>query len=190
MVNRIAFDKKDQDQIKAINLSRFSSAIIEDEQRAYFLEREGIEHYRLLAWLSIRHDHTHISDIGTYKGLSALALSYNGGSYITSYDVQNSLALYKGSWPHNVEFVLYNRLFSVNILKSTLIFLDITHNGTDEQQIIDFLIKNNWTGLLIMDDIHHFPDLNKVWNKIELPKQDITYLGHWSGTGIVYFDGK
>jgi len=168
-----------------VNLTALSKLITNNEARGFFLADKG-EHYKLLAELSSKQNNIRISDIGTFRGCSALALSYNKTNTVISYDVADHKTI--SNIPDNVEFVLYNKPFSPDILNSSIIMLDIMHDGVQERMIIDFLIENNWKGTLIMDDIIHFPELKKLWNEIELPKQDVTSKGHWSGTGIITFE--
>lgn len=169
-----------------IDLKDLSYFISDPEAKRYFLLESGQEHYKLLAYLSLRWNNIKISDIGTYKGASAIALSINPTNQVKSYDVQNVRML--TAIPDNVEFILYNKPFSADILESKIIFLDTMHDGIQEQLVIEFLQFHKWKGLLVMDDIHHFPALKSLWDSIHLPKEDLTHLGHWSGTGIVYFE--
>lgn len=175
----------DIDKISAIDLTGLSAFITDDEARGFFLLQEGREHYKLLSYLSTLQDGIIISDIGTYKGCSALALAYNPNNHVFSYDISDQRKL--NVYPDNIDFIVYNKAFSRNILQSKIIVLDIMHDGIEEKIIIDFLKDNNWKGTLIMDDIHHFPDLNKLWNNLTLDKEDVTNIGHWSGTGIINF---
>lgn len=173
-------------EISDISLSLLSSKVIDGEARGFFLEQPGREHYKLLAYLSTLKNGIQISDIGTYKGCSALALSYNAKNRVYSYDVSNMRKLY--NHPSNIEFRLIKESYHQDILQSGLIVLDTIHDGVHEKEVIDFLIENDWKGILILDDIHYFPEQNKLWNSIKLRKEDITHLGHWSGTGIIYFE--
>ena len=52
----------------------------------YFLEAPGKEHYRLLSYISTLYNGVTILDIGTYKGCSALALSFNPSNKVVSFD--------------------------------------------------------------------------------------------------------
>ncbi len=173
-------------EINKINLSLLSVKIIDAEARGFFILEPGQEHYKLLAYLSTLQDGIEISDIGTYKGCSALVLSYNDKNRVFSYDISDMVKIF--NQPDNIEFRIIQDSYHKDILKSKLICLDTIHDGIHEKEVIDFLIKNNWKGILILDDIHHFPEQNKLWNSIKLRKEDITHLGHWSGTGIIYFE--
>ena len=64
------------------------------------------------------------------------------------------------------------------------------HEGVLEYQFYLWLKSNSYKGVIIFDDIHYFEGMrNNLWDKIEdSEKEDITYLGHWSGTGFVKFN--
>lgn len=172
-------------KIKSMNLLELSCYITDKDAKGYFLEEPGVEHYKLLAYLSTLFSGVIISDIGTFRGASALALSYNKQNKVVSYDIKNKRRL--NGKPENVEFVVYREGFSKDIFYSALIFLDTLHDGVLEREIVSFLKQHKWRGILILDDIHKFPPLNELWNEIDAPKEDITSIGHHSGTGIVYF---
>lgn len=176
--------KIDREAIAKIDLTELSKFITDKEARDFFLAEKG-EHYKLLAWLSMQYKKPLISDIGTYKGCSALALSYNKRGLIFSYDILNLRKLTKN--PSNVRFYIEDCRNDFT-LASDLIFLDTTHDGTHENMVINWLMYEGWKGVLVLDDIHHFPEQNKLWNEITLPKEDITEFCHWSGTGIIYFE--
>lgn len=170
-------------QIEDIDLNRLAHHLTDAEARGFFLAER--EHYRLLAHLSVFAKGP-ISDIGTYKGASALALSY-GGNPVYTFDVSNMLAL--NPIPANVHPIIYgpDTMFE-GWLKSSLICLDTVHDGIHERKVIEYLIANNWKGTLVLDDIHAFPEQNKLWNDITLRKEDVTEGNHHSGTGIIYFE--
>lgn len=173
------------EKIKNIDLRELSNYMTDKDAQKYFLEGPGVEHYKLLAYLSTLFSEIIISDIGTLRGASALALSYNKQNKVISYDIKNKRML--NGKPQNIEFVVYKGGFSKDIFYSDFIFLDTLHDGVLEREIINFLRKYKWRGILVLDDIHEFTPLKELWNEIDLPKEDITSIGHHSGTGIVYF---
>jgi hypothetical protein len=65
--------------------------------------------------------------------------------------------------------------------------LDTKHDGVFEQEFFDFLVKENYNGIVLFDDIHLNSQMKNFWSNIELEKYDITNIGHWSGTGVVVF---
>ena len=83
------------------------------------------------------------------------------------------------------------------IIKSDLIFLDAAHDGKMEQEIYDFLCRNDYKGILLLDDISLNKEMALFWRGIDKKKYDITEIGHGkdddfnrSGTGLVDFSGN
>ncbi len=126
--------------------------------------------------------------MGTFKGCSALALSANISNKIVSFDIQNARAL--KSSPDNVEYIIddcledkYNELF----MKSKFILLDTAHDGGFEDSFLKKLQNLKWKGLLILDDINLNHPMKNLWSNIAREKKEITSIGHFSGTGAVYY---
>ena len=65
--------------------------------------------------------------------------------------------------------------------------LDIDHNYTNEIWLYNFLIQNNWNGIMLCDDINLNDEMRRFWSEISHVKHDITKYGHFSGTGLVLF---
>jgi predicted O-methyltransferase YrrM len=169
--------------------------------KEYFALHSGKEPYRLLFFLAQQFNNSTIIDLGTSNGASALALSANKTNQIYSFDItdrcETSFLQSKNNFEKtpsfpNVDFIVtqdftkYIDLF----LKSPFIYLDIAHDGTWENILIDLLIKNNYKGIMVLDDIHAFPEMKILWNKLTFNKVDITRYGHWSGTGLVDFSNE
>ncbi len=151
----------------------------------YFVAPAGREHYRLLSHLSNIISKSVIYDIGTYKGLSAIAMGFNTSNNVISYDVSNYVEV---KCPNNVEFKIGNFYDDKNLLCSPFIFFDIDpHNGKDEEKFVKYLVKNNYKGVVLFDDIHHNKEMQSFWDGIKQEKVDLTDVGHWSGTGAVMF---
>lgn len=143
------------------------------------------DHYTLLAFLSSKINNSVIYDIGTYRGMSAIALSVNKTNKIVSYDIANFLEI---AVPPNIEFKIGNCYDDPDMANSPLILLDVDpHDGIFEPQFVSWLKENNFKGWLLLDDIHLNPAMEKFWNDIDLEKYDLTDVGHYSGTGLVVF---
>ena len=164
-----------------------------DQSRKTFLKKDTLiesfyndkEHYKLLSTVSKEYNNVRLYDIGTYQGLSALALSSNNTNLVISYDIQNYVEIER---PENVELRLGNFYNDKELLNSPLIMFDIApHNGSDERKFVDYLVQNNYKGTVIFDDIYLGDDMKSFWNSITQEKQDYTSVGHWSGTGVVHF---
>jgi hypothetical protein len=146
----------------------------------------GREHYRLLAHITTLFSNCVFFDVGTNACRSAISLSYNTSNKIKSYDVVQILE--KNPQISNVEFLLGDAVNDSDFLNSSLIFLDVNHDGTYENYFYKKLIDINWKGILMLDDIHLNEPMREFWNSIGKEKYDLTSVGHWSGTGIVIFE--
>ena len=143
------------------------------------------EHYDLLSTFSKQFNKVKIYDIGTYKGLSAIALSSNQSNLIVSYDIGYYVTVKQ---PYNVEFRIGSFYHDREMLSSPLIMFDIDpHDGLQEKKFVENLINIGYKGTVIFDDIHLNDGMKDFWNSITQEKHDYTQYGHWSGTGIVLF---
>ena len=172
--------------IRSIDLERFRPYVA-DIYTKYFWMDAGQEHYKLLAYLSTCYSNATIIDLGTDKGCSALALSYNPANRVISYDIEDR-KVSPIDLP-NIEFRIGNALDDRDeILASPLILLDTARDGVFEQQLYTLLVGGKFRGSLLLDDIYLNQAMQGFWDKIRLEKTDLTPLGHWSGTGLVRFE--
>jgi hypothetical protein len=168
-----------------------------------YIRPAGIEHYKLLSYLSKQINNAIIFDIGTHKGFSALALSHNKNNTVYTFDLYDKINEEdkKNLWSNNnVKFSTDNLMDDLTrnkwkdlILNSSIIFIDIDpHEGTEEYKFYLWLKENKYKGLLILDDIFYFKEMrDNIWHKIpNIEKYDLTRFGHWSGTGFVVFNGQ
>ncbi len=174
-------------QIDRIDLRRFDKHIINKQHRKYFFDTEYKEHYHLIAYLGTLFNNAFIFDIGTNLGYSAVALSYNPNNRIISYDIVECKQLGNAEELSNIEYCIGNVLEDSRLLSSPLIMLDTNHDGSFEMQFYHFLKQNRYRGLLFLDDIHLNDSMERFWEAISEPKEDLTDLGHWSGSGLVEF---
>jgi hypothetical protein len=177
----------DREHIGRIDLSHLGHHAADLEYRPYFLDTQFKEHYRLLSYLSTLFNDHLLFDIGTHKGYSALALSYNPYNRVISYDIRDTKALHQPEKLDRIEFIIGNVLEDPRLLASPLILLDTFHDGKFEQLAYAHLKAKGYKGLLITDDIFLNPAMTRFWQSISENKEDVTDLGHWSGTGIVDF---
>ena len=158
----------------------------------FFNMPAGYEHYRLLSHLSWQFPpNTTIIDIGTSSGHSAVALSHNPDVKVISYNIQDDIGTQVCSAKHksNIELRIKNCLEDIDLLmKAPLIMLDTAHTGDFEVEVINTLIRNNYKGLVLCDDIYLNREMVAFWNWVPLKKIDVSEFGHWSGTGIIVFD--
>ena len=175
-VNNGALDSLDTNFINNYN-------IIQGEQ--YFHLPSGREHYRLLIYVSFLFKNEILFDVGTHKCMSAAALSASMKNKVFSYDVKTSL-LYNPILP-GVQYNIGNVMKDKNLIKSSFIFFDVNHDGIFEKKFYDHLVNINYKGLLMCDDIYENIEMKTWWENIKEDKYDITSIGHWNGTGLIYF---
>jgi hypothetical protein len=194
---KITFDNNHLNSINLENLHKYSTGI----SKQYFLLESGREPYRLLYYLANLFNNSIIIDLGTSNGGSALALSSNKSNQIYSFDIidrcqtsfsQNGNQFEKMPSFSNVDFIVTEdfRKYLGLFLKSPFIYVDIAHDGIWERILLDLLIKYNYKGIMLLDDIHPFPEMKKIWESLNFNKIDLTNYGHWSGTGLVDFSGQ
>jgi len=164
------------------------------------------EHYKLLAALVQTLQPKKVFEIGTYSGMSCLAMKeyLTNGAHITTYDVcpWDELAIDPTQCPfqaRDFDDKLTQKVQDLTVPSvqkaekplwedADFIFIDAAKDGKMEYVFIDFLdsIAFNSPPLVIFDDIKLLCMLD-IWNSIKHPKWDISSFGHWSGTGIVHW---
>jgi len=178
----------DYQKIMSMDLDYYANLIRAEEFHHYFKLAAGEEHYQLLAFLSTQFQDSILIDIGTYKGASALALAYNSSNSVISYDIVSSVAL--KARPMNIEFRVGNVLDDMDLLlKAPVIFLDADHKTKFENKVYQALVDHSYSGLLLLDDIHLTPKMERFWQFISHAKYDLTDIGHKVGTGLIDFSG-
>jgi predicted O-methyltransferase YrrM len=174
--------------LNGIDLDNLSSLITDESASGYFLGLSGDEHYRLLSQISNMLDSKILLDVGTFKGCSALALSMNQSNELKSFDI-NPGHRRLSKVPDNVEFIIDDILrdqYKDLILSSPFILLDTDHTGPVEHEFYSHIKSLGWRGVLLLDDIHLNDPMKEFWSSIQDEKEDITSIGHWSGTGLVH----
>jgi predicted O-methyltransferase YrrM len=157
----------------------------------YFGEPAGQEHYRLLRFLSTQFPKGKIVEIGTHAGTSAVAMNADTTAHIVTYDIVEEKHRDMADL-ENVTFRICD--FSTDagyrdfILSADMIFIDAPHDGIFERFCYNWLKENNYSGLTIWDDIHLNDEMRSFWNDVDLPKQDISEVGHITGTGAIFFN--
>ncbi len=157
----------------------------DSQHLSYFLDTQFQEHYRLIAYLGSRFDQATLFDIGTNRGYSALALSYHPSNRVVSYDIVDCKALQFPEDINRIEYRLGNVMQDPRLLSSPLIMLDTNHDGGFESEFYAFLKRNHYRGWLFLDDIHLNTAMIRFWDSITEPKEDLTAIGHFSGSGLV-----
>ena len=152
---------------------------------SYFHGQSGREHYRLLMYISTLINRGIIFDVGTYRCMSAAALSFSGKNKVISYDIEQNISTNPDIL--NVEYKLGDVRNDENLSKSQFIFFDVDHDGKFEKLFLDHLREIEWKGLMLCDDIYLNDPMKKWWDSISEEKIDLTNVGHWSGTGLIIF---
>jgi hypothetical protein len=164
------------------------------------------EHYKLLAGFVLVMQPTVVIDIGTFNGLSALALKQHlpeNGKVVTfdimPWNVLPDTALRPFDFEDGRLTQFVEDLADPAIVRkhkpllesAQLIFMDGPHDGvTEERMIANFRLLNFVSSpILVFDDIRLW-SLLKFWRELPFPKLDLTSFGHWSGTGIAEWPAK
>jgi len=191
MTITIDLDKDTIDEIELTSLIKYTEW---NKNSMYFNLEAGKEHYKLIAYLS-KFTENQIIDIGTYFGFSALASSlYN--KPVTTYDVcdwfPEDEKIITARNNKNIIFKLMDCCNDMEeIVKSDIVLLDIDpHSGEQELVIMKALKDVGFQGIIMLDDIHLNEKMDEFWNGIEEKKIDVTSVGHFSGTGIVFYGDK
>jgi predicted O-methyltransferase YrrM len=159
------------------------------------------EHYRLLAGLVEFLDPKLVVEIGTYTGMSALALKHRlaADGQIVTFDVQpwrtfshtllNPRDFSNGRLDQVVDDLSTAEGFSRHrslLTRADLIFVDAAKDGLMEARLLRGFESTDFATepIIVFDDIRLW-NMLAVWRGISRPKLDLTSLGHWSGTGLV-----
>lgn len=171
-----------------------------------FFQEPGVNHYHLFANISKQINNATIIDLGTFRGLSALAWSYNESNMVHTFDMaydytgrhhtvyQDQRILKKcniNNYLINIFIEDIDNNMKELILKSNIIFMDAGDHLSQKLEffLINFLKTNNYKGLVIWDDIYLNEDMIGIWNSIPNDEKiDITKYGHFSGTGVWAID--
>lgn len=161
------------------------------------------EHYRLLAALVRTLKPKTVIEIGTFTGMGTLALAQELQGTLTTFDLLawNSFAdtwlapadfsegrvrqvLHDISTPGGIE--PHRALFE----SADLIFVDGPKDGRTEADILVNLSTLNLSRdvVVVFDDIR-VVNMIDIWRRVAQPKMDLTSFGHWSGTGLIDWNG-
>ena len=162
------------------------------------------EHYRLLAGCVAQLQPTTVVEVGTHTGLSALSLKkylpQRGrlvtfdllkwdkipGSYLTRGDFEDGRLVQVLA---NLADPSAFREHADLLAGAELIFVDGPKDRRFEPAFAEQLEKVTFRTppWVVFDDIR---DLNMLqfWRDIRYPKLDISSFGHWTGTGLVYWN--
>lgn len=152
----------------------------------------GQTEYKLYSYLAKKVGGFIILDIGTLFGGSALALS-DSDKFVISYDLMKIETHQPGALnKNNIELRVANFMEDdIDYSIINLIVIDVDpHDGLQEPPMVEFIANQGFKGLILLDDIHLNPEMEKMWNNFEYEKHDATEVGHFSGTGILNIGQK
>jgi len=162
---------------------------------SYYDLPSGQQEYKLYSYLSTLFNDIVILDIGTLNGRSAISLSHNENNRVISYDIVDHIKdpLHKIYSKNNIQFRIKNVLDDLKpelVSKCKIVMIDIDHFEVIEREIINKLKELNFSGIILLDDIHH-PSvaereaMQRLWHSIDEEKYDVTKYGDISGTGLI-----
>jgi len=160
------------------------------------------EHYRLLSGLIKTLNPNLCVDIGTYRGCSARVMLDNLGDQcqVFTFDIEDyknfDWTVLKDSDLDDGRLVFVREDLAEESVfdrrralldEADFIMLDGPKNDVFEEIFLTELSKAPLTEKqrwLFIDDIR-FPNMQKLWRRIQSPKIDLSSFGHFSGTGLV-----
>jgi predicted O-methyltransferase YrrM len=159
------------------------------------------EHYKLLYGLMQVLKPKLVIELGTYLGHASLVIKagLQSGAILHTFDVIKwddfrDTCLTQQDFSdgrliqHLDDLTDYNNILKhENILRQAdFIFVDALKDGKQELKFLEnFKRIGLKSGCILMFDDIRVWNMIKIWDDINLPKLDITSLGHWSGTGLV-----
>ncbi len=161
------------------------------------------ENYRLLAGFVKVLKPRRIIEVGTEKGLAALAMQevLPAGGKILTFDIFPWSADYSVITQSDIDQGTITPLkddlsipetaarYSKELKEADFIFVDAAKDGVQERLFLDNFrtVGLKRGAILFFDDIRLW-NMLKIWREISLPKLDLTGLGHWSGSGVVLWE--
>lgn len=163
------------------------------------------EHYRLLAACVEHLKPRLVVEIGTFNGLSALAMKSRlpAGGRVVTYDIA-PWTTFRGTalMAEDFDGQLEQRLGDLSepdffaaqvdtLDAADLVLLDGPKDGRFEPTFLEryLPIFDGRDTVLVIDDTR-FINMIQLWRDLPYPKLDITSFGHWTGTGLVVSHGN
>jgi len=162
------------------------------EEKDRLLKISGIEHYRLLSFLSTLYNNSAFYSINANERLAAIALSYNTTNQVYSYnclsqEVDDMNIIPVGSTnPINTHFYnTENFMEQVDIMaQSSIIFIGVPLTLLEYKTFYNILFEKEFNGLVIVNHLC-FPDTEHIWNEVSINKINVSRYGNIGGTGII-----
>ncbi|MCE9608907.1 MAG: hypothetical protein K8R23_01640 [Chthoniobacter sp.] len=161
------------------------------------------EHYKLLGGILDELQPMTVVEIGTFTGLSALAMCEHlpAGAQLSTFDIFPWQSI-SGTCLKSEDFAsgalkqIIGDVGDPNVMdqhaelfrQADVFFVDGPKDGVFEHKFLENLSRVAFTKapLMIFDDIRVW-NMLAIWRGIQKPKLDLTSFGHWSGTGLVHW---
>lgn len=163
------------------------------------------EHYKLLTALVAELGARRVIEIGTFTGMGTIALSEGlpQDGVVTTFDITpwNS---FSDTWLTEADFSngrIRQEIADIGapgkiekyapaFCEAEFIFIDGPKDGVTEAKFIHALSSLDLpkNPIVMFDDIRVL-NMVGVWRQLNRPKLDLTSFGHWSGTGLVDWNG-
>jgi predicted O-methyltransferase YrrM len=164
------------------------------------------EHYKLLAALVGELGARRVVEIGTFTGLGTLAIAeaLPPDGVITTFDIA-PWRDFADTWFTDADFsserirqeiadiakpdgiLPYRELFE----EADFIFIDGPKDGVTEPKFIQVLasLELRRNPIVMFDDVRVL-NMIEIWRRLDRPKLDLTSFGHWTGSGLVDWNGR
>ncbi len=163
------------------------------------------EHYKLLGALMKTMQPKVVIEIGTFLGQASLVLKkYTpSNAVVHTFDIvkwdefrdtcfmqsdfnDGKLVQHLDDLTTDSGFIKHKHL----LMNADFIFVDALKDGIQEKIILNKLeeIQLKQNCIVMFDDIRMWTMI-KIWKDIKRPKMDLTSFGHWSGTGLIDWNG-
>ena len=194
--------------LQAIDRARHADKSSISERMAappYYPEIWPGEHYKLLAGLVAVLQPKRVVEIGTAQGWSALGLQIHlpQGSELITFDIVPWKEMGNTAF-RTVDFAsgdlrqvlgdLSDKAFFAECAEllsgCDLLFVDAPKDNIFEPKFLENLstIQLPANAIVVFDDVRLW-NMLRVWREIKRPKLDLTSFGHWTGTGLVDWNG-
>jgi hypothetical protein len=166
------------------------------------INSESGDHYKILPCIVRALNAQSVVEIGTYMGASAYSIICNTNANVVTFDLiaWNSIDTYLNESDFKSDRVMQvladvsdYEVFLANLhhfIEADLIFIDAPKNYFFEKKLLQHFIthKDSLRGKwLVFDDIR-VSTMVDLWDSIPFEKLDLSGIGHWSGTGIVFIE--
>lgn len=173
----------DIEEIYNINFDRFY------KQDQYFKKLDD-PYYKFLAYLSTTLlSGSIILDLGTHKGLSCAALSYNPKCEVITIDPKDRCIINQKK-NKNVTVVIDKWENKTDLLSiASLIVVDLNHTGYEEDLILLSSYLAGFSGYIVFDDIYFNYNMKEFWSSIQgnqyIKKYNLDFLDRYWGCGMI-----